>query len=145
MLGVHHKDGSGRNDPDNLVTLCRKCRRKIHAEAGAEPKKRDIESEKKISTPKKPEGEKKGLEKAPSKLNRHEILDKLAPAGLAQRAAFGEILSVAALLKKFTVQELAARARCPETVVMAFCEQMEKRGYLKSTGEGCSLTIGVVR
>ncbi len=80
----------------------------------------------------------------PAELPRHAILDALTPAGLAQRTAFGDLLSAAMLLKSFTLSELAARARCPEALAKTFCERMSACGYLASKNEVFELRVEVV-
>jgi excisionase family DNA binding protein len=145
MLEVHHKDGSGRNDPDNLITLCQKCHRKIHAQAVSPPPKVKIAPIKTILPEKKPVKEEKALVERPSEISSHAVLDALSPSGLAQRAAFGEILSVAIMMKKFTIQDLVAHAKCTEIVARTFCERLEKLGYLKSSGEDFEFTVRVTR
>jgi len=64
---------------------------------------------------------------------RHAILDALQPTGLAQRTAFGDLLSAATILKKFTAQELATRGKCPEQTAKIFCEKMAALGYATSS------------
>lgn len=144
-LVVHHIDGSGRNDLDNLITLCQKCHYKKHTgpmykyeeyKTTEEPLTTVTE---KISTNAAPPFS------TPSGISRWVILDALAPAGLAQRTAFGELLSVASALKKFSFQDLVTRARCPDIVAKAFCEQMEKLGYIAVFDGSFELKIEVAR
>jgi excisionase family DNA binding protein len=80
-----------------------------------------------------------------AELPRHKILDALAPTGLAQRAAFGDLLSAAIVLRSFTLEQLIARTRCPEAVAEAFCERMSARGYLVSKNEEFELRVRLAR
>jgi hypothetical protein len=141
MLELHHKDGSSRNDPENLTTLCRKCHQKIHAQGATPPEKPEILEEKPISVSEV--AEKRPQISKPTKLSRSEVLEALAPT-VAQRAVFGGMLSVAVLLKKFRVQDLVAKARSPEIVAKTFCEQMERLGYLKRFEDGYELSVEVL-
>ena len=145
LLDVHHKDGTGRNDPDNLVTLCHKCHQEAH-KAISGPKTGEI-SPKTTSQPQ--EKTKTEIKPVPSpvdeEIQRHTILDELAPAGLTQRTAFGDLLSAAMMLRKFSIDELAVRARCPASIAKIFCERMAERGYI-SSGEGTyEMRVKVVR
>ena len=81
----------------------------------------------------------------PSELPRHAILDKLTPTGLAQRTVFGDLLSAVLVLQTFTLEKLAARARCPEAVARTFCERMCTHGYLAGKNGGFELRVKVVR
>lgn len=81
----------------------------------------------------------------PSELPRHAILDALAPAGLVQRTAFGDLLSAAVVLKTFTPKDLTFRARCPEAVAKTFCERMSARGYLTGKNGTFELQVRLVR
>jgi len=81
----------------------------------------------------------------PTELPRYAILDKLAAAGLAQRGAFGDLLSAAAVLRTFTIKELSVRARCPESITKTFCERMASRGFLTSKNEGFELRVRLIR
>lgn len=81
----------------------------------------------------------------PAELLRHAILDKLNPTGLAQRTVFGDLLSAVLVLQTFTLEELAARARCPEAVARTFCERMHTHGYLASKNGGFELRVKVAR
>lgn len=144
MLDVHHRDGSGRNDPENLVTLCRNCHGKKHSTEVITQEKPKIEAESPILSQIGHLKEEKPPETR-KEMTRQEVLDILSPSGLAQRATFGQILPQAALLEKFTVQDLASHARCPEIVANAFCEQMEKHGLAKRTDGICELTVKVTK
>jgi excisionase family DNA binding protein len=147
MLTVHHKDGSGRNVPENLVTLCQKCYDKIHGKPTFKPEKPKIKVEKDISPQNKQELDEKKPISAPRELSRQAILDSLLSpgSGLVQRTVFGEILSTAMVLKRFTVQDLTARARCPEPAVKSFCEIMEQRGYAKRSDGSFEITVEVLK
>lgn len=92
-----------------------------------------------------PKVKKPKKETPPAELARHAILDKLAPSGLAQRAAFGDILSAAIVLEKFTPEELALQAHCPENVVKEFCEKMSALNYLISENEAFKLNVRLAR
>jgi excisionase family DNA binding protein len=81
----------------------------------------------------------------PAELPRHAVLDKLAPAGLAQRTVFGDLLSTVLVLQTFTLEELAARAHCPEAVARTFCERMCTHSYLAGKNGGFELRVRVVR
>ena len=106
---------------ENLITVCEKC-----AKLGS------------ISE-KKPVSEEKGEEITKSK-----ILSDLSPSGLAQRVAFGEILSAALALRKFSLRELTLQSKSPEPLVRIFCERMEGLGYLRRTDSGYEVAVNVV-
>ena len=153
LLGVHHKDGTSRNNPDNLVTLCQKCHQEAHR-APPRVQKRRISPEVPISPEipvQKPEKTiKEEIRPAPitpkiAEAPRHAILDVLAPAGLTQRTVFGDLLSAAIVLKTFTPKDLASRARCPEALTKTFCERMSARGYLTSKNGSFELQVRVAR
>ncbi len=160
LLGVHHKDGTSRNDPENLVTLCQKCHQEAHR-APPRLEKRKISPERPISPPERPispklpvqkpeKPKKEEIKPAPvapkvTEAPRHAILDALAPAGLAQRTVFGDLLSAAIVLKTFTPKDLASRARCPEALTTTFCERMSAHGYLKSKNGTFELQVRVAR
>jgi len=159
LLGVHHKDGTGRNNPDNLVTLCQKCHQEAH-KAPQRLQKREISPEVPISpkvTAQKPEKTKEEIQPAPvapkmapvtqkiAELPRHAIIDALTPAGLAQRTFFGDLLSAAIVLKTFNPKDLASRARCPEALTNTFCERMSARGYLKGKNGTFELQVRIER
>jgi len=147
LLEVHHKDGTSRNDPDNLVTLCQKCYNLVH------------KSTLKVPTPQpstKPETPAPKLEKPAIKIQpppvlevaelpRHKILDDLKPTGLAQRTLFGELLSAATVLKNFKLGDLAARVHCPEAVAKTFCERMSSCGYLVSKNGEFEIHVRLAR
>ncbi len=146
LLGVHHKDGTSRNDPENLVTLCHKCHQEIHKSI-SEPKVHKIEPK----SPKKP-SEKPKTETKPDKvpsgeeeLPRHTILDELTPAGLAQRTAFGDLLSTAIALRNFSLKEISARSRGPVPIAKLFCERMGGRGYIQDKEGRYELRVKVAR
>jgi excisionase family DNA binding protein len=144
LLEVHHRDGTSRNDPENLATLCQKCHQEIHR-AISEQKARKIPPKDKIQPPEMVKTEIKPDKVSPDKgeVPRRAILDELAPVGLLQRTAFGDLLSAATVLKSFTIEELAARARCPATIAKLFCERMSDSGYLVGGGEGYEMRIKV--
>ncbi len=143
LLGVHHKDGTSRNDPDNLTTLCQKCHQEIH-KTFPEQTQRKITPKEQTQPSETPKPEKR-TDKTPDtgEVSRHVILDELTPVGLLQRTAFGDLLSAATVLKSFAIDELAARARCPATIANVFCEHMSDRGYLASKGEGYEMRVKV--
>jgi len=146
LLGVHRKDGTGRNDPENLVTLCHKCHQEIHKSISG-PKVHKIESK---SPKKPPEKPKTGttINKALSEgkeLSRHTILDELTPAGLAQRTAFGDLLSTAIALRNFSLEEISVRSRCPVSIAKLFCERMGNRGYIQDKEGRYELRVKVIR
>lgn len=144
LLEVHHKDGTSRNDPENLATLCQKCHQEIHR-AISEQKARKIPPKEKIQPSEMAKTEIKPDKVSPDKgeVPRRAILDELAPVGLLQRTAFGDLLSAATVLKSFTIEELAARARCPATIAKVFCERMSDSGYLVGKGEGYEMRVKV--
>lgn len=151
MLEVHHRDGTGRNDPENLITLCQKCHRKVHPQTVPQPKEREKEA--KPTAPPQEIKEKPAVEEirpAPApleatKLPRLTILNTLAPAGLVQRTAYGDLLSAAAVLKRFTSKDLTARARCPESIANSFCERMSSLGYLANKDGTFELRVEVLK
>lgn len=142
-VDVHHRDGTSRNDPENLVTLCQKCRQEaqkfLHSPENG-----------KISTkilPQQPERERTEVKQVPirGEIPRNRVLDDLAPAGIAQRTAFGDLLSASVVLKNFSLGELSVRARCPDSIARVFCERMGRRGYLLEKDGRYELRITVVR
>jgi len=144
LLEVHHRDGTSRNDPDNLTTLCQKCHQEIH-KAAPEQKARKIPQKEKIQPLEKVKTEIKPY-KVPSEKGeapRRVILDELAPIGMLQRTAFGDLLSAATVLKSFALEELVARARCPAAIAKVFCERMSDRGYLASNDGGYEMRVKV--
>ena len=113
-----------------------------------EPKEIKIEETAKIEKPVEPIQEaKESPEKSskPKEMTRYEMLDALEPPGLAIRAAFGDLLSAAILLKKFTGKDLSARARCPESVVNLFCQRMLSLGYVAEKNGVFELLVEVIR
>jgi excisionase family DNA binding protein len=147
LLGVHHKDGTSRNDPGNLVTLCQKCHHEAHKVPSLPPPKRKIPSGVPVQ---KPEKIKEEIRQASAtqkitEIPRYAILDALAPAGLAQRTIFGDLLSAAVVLRTFTPEDLTSRTRCPEAVTRTFCERMSARGYLTSKNGIFELRVRVAR
>lgn len=155
LLGVHHKNGTQRNDPDNLITLCQKCHSEAHRRELRAPKIDYLESKTPQAVALEPEvptegrlaPEVKKPEKIapPEELPRHRILDELAPTGLAQRTAFGDLISAAVVLKNFTPEELASQAHCPENVVKEFCEKMSAHNYLISENKAFKLHVRLAR
>ncbi len=148
LLGVHHKDGTSRNDPDNLVTLCQKCHYEAHKAPSPRFQKRKISPEVPVRKPEKiikEEIRPASVTPKIAEVPRHAILDALAPAGLAQRTVFGDLLSAAVVLRTFTSEDLTSRARCPEAVTKTFCERMSARGYLTSKNGTFELHVRVAR
>jgi len=144
LLDVHHRDGTSRNDPDNLITLCKKCHEEIHGETPAQ-KKHKTETKTKIKHLDKTKLEIKTKTSPEEKeMPRTSIIDGLAPSGLMERTAFGGLLSGAIALKNFTVEELAGRARCPIPVAKRFCERMEARGHVSSRNGRYEMVVKVV-
>ncbi|MFN4133569.1 MAG: MerR family DNA-binding transcriptional regulator [Candidatus Hadarchaeales archaeon] len=125
MLNVHHLNGTARNDPENLTTLCQKCHESIHG---------------KISPLPQPP-----LQVVSHSLDRQTILTKLAPVGMAQKTAYGELLSAAAAMKKFTAEELAFRTKTPKILAENFCRKMQELGYVKYCDTFFELTIEVIK
>jgi len=132
-VDVYRKEEAGPNSPENLITLCRRCR---GIERGPEKVRREQKVRPK-PTPKKPS--------PPKELPRHEILDNLKPEGLAQRAAFGDLLSAAVVLENFTPEDLAFRARCPENLAKLFCERMRANNYVISKNGSFKLNVRLIR
>lgn len=143
LLGVHHKDGTGRNDPDNLTTFCQKCHQEIH-KTSTEQKQRKITPKEQTQPSEKPKPEKRA-DKTPEtgEVPRHVILDELAPVGLTQRTAFGDLLSAATALKSFSLEQIAARARCPTAITKVFCDRMSGWGYLAARDGGYEMRVMV--
>lgn len=146
LLEVHHKDGTSRNDPDNLVTLCQKCYNLVHKRARKMPAPQPItKPEAPAPKPEKPTKIQPPPVPEVTELPRHKILDDLKPTGLAQRTLFGDLLSATAVLKSFTLGDLATRAHCPEDVAKTFCERMSACGYLVSKNGEFELHVRLVR
>ena len=95
--------------------------------------------------PRKPKQEASEKPAKPKETTRYAILDSLEPPGLALRSAFGDLLSAATLLKKFTRKDLMTRARCPESVATLFCERMKSLGYLTDKDGTFEIQIEVLR
>ncbi len=105
------------------------------------PQKVEEKKEKpEIPKPKKPK--KPSL---PAEVPRRVIIDALEPPGLALRTAFGDLLSAAAVLKRFSEKDLIMRARCPETISKLFCEKMIALGYLASKNGFFEMQVEVLR
>ncbi len=81
----------------------------------------------------------------PAELPRHAILDRLTPAGLAQRTAFGALLSASMALRSFAIEEISARAQCPVPIAKLFCERMIDLGYLLERDGRYELRVKVGR
>jgi excisionase family DNA binding protein len=150
MITVHHKDGTSRNEPENLITLCQKCHAKIHQQTVSQQKEQEKEATK---APPPKIGEKTTIIETPPapapqeavKVPRVTILNALEPVGLAQRAAFGDLLSAAVVLKRFSSKDLTARARCPESIANLFCERMKSLGHILDKNGIFELQIEVTR
>jgi excisionase family DNA binding protein len=147
-LDVYPIDQTKENIPQNLITLCPKCRFKIQAPAA-------LQAEKAFISPQitdKPEIIQQITEKTPQEVQlpvktgvyRHVVLDALQPAGFMQRTAFGDLLSAAAALKRFTVKELAAKGKCPEQTAQIFCDKMVALGYATSSDGTFDITTEVI-
>ncbi len=146
LLEVHHKNGTSRNDPDNLVTLCQKCYNLVHKRVRKMPApKPSTKPEAPAPKPEKPAKIQPPPVPEVTELPRHKILDDLKPTGLAQRTLFGDLLSAVAVLKSFTLGDLAARAHCPEAVAQTFCERMTACGYLVSKNGEFELHVRLAR
>lgn len=77
-------------------------------------------------------------------VSREEILNALQPTSMVQRSAFSDLISTIVTLRQFTTVDLMSRARCPESIVKLFCDQMEKLGYLRKIDENkYELTVEV--
>lgn len=114
------------------------------------PEKREIEPIKAQKVEKKreetyklkPKPKKPSL---PAEVPRRVIIDALEPSGLALRTAFGDLLSAAAVLKRFSEKDLTTRARCPETISRLFCEKMMALGYIAGKNGYFELQVEVLR
>ena len=158
-LDVYHRDGTVRNDPDNLQTLCRNCTIKTGKKTEKQEKEPDKPPVPKKEPPKppppapqrpvqvaKPPQPKPKLEPGPiQKLQRHEIIDKLSPESLVKRTAFGDLLSAAAALETFMPAQLAERANCPQALALEFCDKMKKNSFMVSSSGGLKLRVEVAR
>jgi hypothetical protein len=127
MLDVHHLNGTARNDPENLTTLCRKCHESIHGKTLPLPPSQSAQPT------------------ASQPIDRQTILNSLSPAGLAQKTAFGELLSAAIAMKKFTTEELAQRAKMPKNLVELFCKRMQELGYAKYENNQLEISLEVIK
>lgn len=78
-------------------------------------------------------------------MTRYAILDALEPPGLAIRSAYGDLLSAAILLKKFTIKDLSTKARCPEAVANMFCQRMKSLGYVTEKDGVFEMQIEVIK
>ncbi len=123
-LALKEKDPGLGIIEGNLMTICRKC-----------SEFKEVSEKKEILEEKIEEQE---------KITRKKILNDLSPSGIAQRVAFGEILSAALVLNKFSLKELVVQSKSPEPVVRTFCERMEALGYLQKTESGYEIKIKVV-
>jgi excisionase family DNA binding protein len=81
---------------------------------------------------KEPSGEKVERKGASS---REEILDALRPPTMVHRSAFSDLLTVALALRRFSLLDLASRARCPRSVAEMFCASMVKEGFLRQVDQ----------
>lgn len=146
LIEVHHKNGTSRNDPENLATLCQKCH-EVHGRALPTPRVPEQRMMQEVREKPAVEEEKKPIPISPAEVEipRHAILDALEPTGLTQRTAFGDLLSAAMMLGNFTFQDLATRAHCPEAVAITFCERMSACGYLKSENGVFKMDVKVIR
>lgn len=129
-LAVYPLDLQG--EPDDLKTLCRKC-------AGT------LETDLKENIGEKKEKEEKIGVIAPKDISRMVLIEELAPSSLLQRTAFGDLLSAAVSLQRFTVDDLSARGRSPVPLAQLFCDRLLERGYLrKAEGGTYELLVRVV-
>jgi len=111
----------------------------------SEPKQEKLAKEIKEATPKKLKQETPEKPVVPKEITRYAILDSLEPSGLALRSAFGDLLSAATLLKKFTCKDLTTRARCPEAVANLFCQRMSSLKYMTEDNGTFEMQIEVLR
>ncbi|MEW6222960.1 MAG: MerR family DNA-binding transcriptional regulator [Candidatus Hadarchaeota archaeon] len=148
MLDVHHLDGTNRNDPDNLVTLCQRCHLNIHPKVHVFPDSpafyKQIEEKPFIQASIQENKQITPKFQAKNEISRQFILDGLNPSGLIQRTAFGDLISAAGGLKKFAISELANKGKCPEETARIFCEKMAELGYFKRSDEKFELAVAVV-
>jgi len=106
--------------PEDLKTMCKSC-------AGLQKNEEKEIIEKK---------EDKKEVYSQKEITRIALLEDLAPQNLLQRTAFGDMISAACSLRRFTPEGLSARSRCPIQLATLFCEQMLQRGYLRRTEDG---------
>lgn len=125
MLDVHHINETARSDPENLITLCQKCLDHIRGKPLPPP----------------PTSERPLL----ITFDRQSILNELAPVGMAQKTAYGELLSAAIAAKKFTAEELASRTKTPKILAEIFCKKMQELGYIKYENNMFELAIEVIK
>ncbi len=111
----------------------------------SEPKQERPAKETKETAPKKSEAEAPKKPAVPKEITRYAMLDSLEPSGLALRSAFGDLLSAATLLKKFTCKDLTTRARCPEAVANLFCQRMSALKYVTESNGTFEMQIEVLR
>ncbi|MEM3519590.1 MAG: helix-turn-helix domain-containing protein [Candidatus Hadarchaeales archaeon] len=124
MLTIHYLDGTMRNDPENLITLCQKCYDNFHGKISPPPPSPQV-----ISQP----------------ISKQAVLNALAPTGMAQKTAYGELLSVALAMRKFGVEELAFRAKTPKILAENFCRRMQELGYVKCENNIFELIVEVIK
>lgn len=109
--------------PDDLKTLCKKCASILETDL-----KENIEVEK--------EKEEKNEDISQKNISRMVLIEEIDPPSLLHRTAFGDLISAAASLQRFTVNELSMRGRCPTALTQLFCDRLLERGYLRKTDEG---------
>lgn len=140
-LDVYPIDQTKENTPPNLITLCQKCHFKMHAPV-------ILQAEKQEKALISPQIQEKTPPESPlpvkAGIYRHVVLDALQPAGFMQRTAFGDLLSAAAALKKFTVKELATKGKCPEQTAQIFCDKMVALGHATSSDGTFELMTEVI-
>ncbi|MGQ9788419.1 MAG: MerR family transcriptional regulator [Candidatus Hadarchaeaceae archaeon] len=121
-------------------------KKELTPESGIKVEKLKIEETIKTEEIKKPALPETKIEAArPKEMTRYAILDTLEPPGLAIRSAFGDLLSAAILLKKFSSKDLSTKARCPEAVANMFCQRMKSLNYLTEKDGVFELQIEVVK
>lgn len=120
-LSVREKSPEAGPTEENLITICGKCAGFGEIKDKKEPFAEKIE-----------------------KITKQKILNELAPSSLAQRVAFGEILSASLVLRRFSLKELVIQSKSPEPVAKAFCERMEALGYLRKEGDLYEVAVEVV-
>jgi len=118
-LAVYPPDLKG--SPSDLKTLCKSCaEEEYHKEK--EEEKTEKEHKKEVITQKE--------------VSRMFLLEKISPSNLLQRTAFGDMLSAAISLRKFSVEQLSAASRCPPQLAALFCDRMSEEGYLRQNADG---------
>lgn len=118
---------------------------KIETKIEKSETKQEKPMKEKETEPRKPEQETQKKSTEIKEITRYAMLDSLEPTGLALRSAFGDLLSAAILLKKFTCKDLTTRSRCPESVASLFCQRMRALKYVTENNGIFEMQIEVLR